>query len=105
MSANESGNSKSEDKDMQNTDFMRMSRRSFIEKSTIVGAMAVSPMAAGSSAHSLLPALFTGAQEETLEWSNWSGSVNCEPGAIERPASEADIVSLVRRAQSSARDF
>jgi FAD/FMN-containing dehydrogenase len=36
-------------------------------------------------------------------WSNWSGSVSCEPAALPAPASEAELVALVRRAAGEGR--
>lgn len=36
-------------------------------------------------------------------WSNWSGSVSCEPAGLPAPASEAEIVALVRQAGAEGR--
>ena len=36
----------------------------------------------------------------TAAWSNWSGSVACEPAGLPRPQSEAELAALVRRAGS-----
>ena len=36
-----------------------------------------------------------GAVAEALAWSNWSGSVRCEPSRIERPTDEAGVVRVV----------
>lgn len=37
-------------------------------------------------------------------WSNWSGSVQCEPAEITRPGSEAEVAAVVRRAAESGRE-
>ena len=38
----------------------------------------------------------------TEEWSNWSGSVRCEPRRFERPSSESEIAAAVVRAAAAA---
>ena len=35
-----------------------------------------------------------------MAWTNWSGTVACEPAALERPRSEAELVGLVARART-----
>lgn len=37
------------------------------------------------------------------EWSNWSGSLRFTPGSLEKPADEAQLAELVRRAASERR--
>ncbi|HEV3137581.1 MAG TPA: FAD-binding protein, partial [Pirellulales bacterium] len=37
----------------------------------------------------------------THEWSNWSGSVRCQPRQLLSPQSEAEVVSIVRRAATA----
>ena len=37
----------------------------------------------------------------TPSWTNWSGSVACQPKTIERPASEAELVALIHQAREA----
>jgi FAD/FMN-containing dehydrogenase len=37
----------------------------------------------------------------TTLWTNWSGSVTCQPQTIERPASEAELVALINQAREA----
>ena len=39
----------------------------------------------------------------TASWSNWSGSVACEPAGLPRPQSEEELCALVRRAGAEGR--
>jgi FAD/FMN-containing dehydrogenase len=38
-----------------------------------------------------------------VTWTNWSGTVECVPAALERPASEEEVGRLVRRARAEQR--
>lgn len=69
----------------------RPTRREFLQRTTLAaGAAIVAPGLPSASA-----------QTEKASWTNWSGSVSCNPAVVEAPKTAKEVVAILQRASAA----